>query len=329
MKLLVAALLLTVSAVAAQAETLTIYTDRPTDRLQPLAEQFKASKGVDVVIIEKAYADILAQVTAEGATTPADLIFTKDLVFLSDLTNKGLLQPLTNASVKARVAPAMKDPNDNWVAVTYRARTLVYDPTRVNPSEVANYEDLADAKWAGRVCLRTSKGTYNVALIASLVHHKGEAQAKNIMSGILDNLATDVFPNDIAMMTAMANGVCDIGIANTYYLAGMVQQNPNFPIKPLFANQGTTGVHVNGSGIGVVKYSKKAALAQEFISLMLQEPAQLHLSSSHLEYPAALDVAPNTLIKDWGTFKADATSWSAIGEQVPAAQRIIKELDYK
>ncbi|WP_295901745.1 extracellular solute-binding protein [uncultured Bdellovibrio sp.] len=329
MKLLVAALLLTVSTVAAQAETLTIYTDRPTARLQPLADQFKAEKGVDVVIVEKAYADVLAQLQTEGAATPADLIFTKDLVFLSDLTNKGLLQPLTNASVKSSVAPAMKDQNDHWVAVTYRARTLVYDSSRVKASELSNYEDLADAKWAGRVCMRTSKGTYNVALIASLVHHKGEAQAKNIMSGILDNLAVDVFPNDTAMMTAMANGICDVGIANTYYLAGMVQQNPNFPIKPLFANQDTTGVHVNGSGIGIVKYSQKAALAQEFISLMLQEPAQLHLSSSHLEYPAALGVTPNTLIKDWGTFKADATNWSVIGEQVPAAQRIIKELDYK
>lgn len=329
MKLLVAALLLTVSTVAAQAETLTIYTDRPTARLQPLADQFKAEKGVDVVIVEKAYADVLAQLQTEGAATPADLIFTKDLVFLSDLANKGLLQPLTNASVKSSVAPAMKDQNDHWVAVTYRARTLVYDSSRVKASELSNYEDLADAKWAGRVCMRTSKGTYNVALIASLVHHKGEAQAKNIMSGILDNLAVDVFPNDTAMMTAMANGICDVGIANTYYLAGMVQQNPNFPIKPLFANQDTTGVHVNGSGIGIVKYSQKAALAQEFISLMLQEPAQLHLSSSHLEYPAALGVTPNTLIKDWGTFKADATNWSVIGEQVPAAQRIIKELDYK
>ncbi|WP_374077982.1 extracellular solute-binding protein [Bdellovibrio bacteriovorus] len=329
MKLLVAALLLTVSAVAAQAETLTIYTDRPTARLQPIVDQFKADKGVEVVVVEKPYADIVAQIESEGAATPADLIFTKDLVFLSDLTNKGLLQPLTNAAVKARVAPAMKDLNDHWVAVTYRARTLVYDSTRVNPSEVANYEDLADAKWAGRVCMRTSKGTYNVALIASLVHHKGEAQAKNIMSGILENLAVDVYPNDTAMMTAMANGICDIGIANTYYLAGMVQQNPNFPIKPLFANQDTTGAHVNGSGIGVVKYSQKAALAQEFIALMLQEPAQLHLSSSHLEYPAAVGVTPNTLIKDWGTFKADATNWSVIGEQVPAAVRIIKELDYK
>ncbi|MBV2168674.1 MAG: extracellular solute-binding protein [Bdellovibrio sp.] len=329
MNKLIAALLLTVSAVAAHAETLTIYTDRPTARLQPLADQFKAQTGTEIIIVEKPYAEIVAQVTAEGENTPADLIFTKDLVFLSDLTQKGLLQPLTSMAVKSRVAPAMKDQNDHWVAVTYRARTLVYDSSRVKPSEISSYEDLAAPQWAGRVCLRTSKGTYNVALIASLVHHKGEAAEKDLMASILDNLAADVFPNDIAMMTAMANGVCDVGISNTYYLAQMLVQNPNFPVKPLFANQDSTGVHVNGSGIGVVTYSKKAALAQEFISLMLQEPAQLHLSSSHLEYPAALGVTPNTLIKDWGTFKADATNWSVIGEQVPAANRIIKELDYK
>ncbi|WII73500.1 extracellular solute-binding protein [Bdellovibrio sp. 22V] len=328
MKMLIAALLVSMTVVA-QAETLTIYTDRPTARLQPIVDQFKADKGVEVVVVEKPYADIVAQLEAEGANSPADLIFTKDLVFLSDLTNKGLLQPLTSAAVKSRVAPAMKDANDHWVAVTYRARTLVYDSSRVNPSEISSYEDLANPKWAGRVCMRTSKGTYNVALIASFVHHKGETTAKNIVAGILENLAVDVYPNDTAMMTAMANGICDVGIANTYYLAGMVQQNPNFPVKVLFANQDSTGAHVNGSGIGIAKNSQNAALAQDFISLMLQEPAQLHLSSSHLEYPAAVGVTPNTLIKDWGTFKADATSWSVIGESVPAAVRIIKELDYK
>ncbi|MEN0059786.1 MAG: extracellular solute-binding protein [Bdellovibrio sp.] len=329
MKNLIAVFVVGLSALTVQAETLTIYTDRPTARIQPLADQFKAEKGVDVVIIEKAYADIVAQIESEGASTPADLIFTKDLVFLSDMTQRGLLQPLTNASVKARVSPGMKDVNDNWVAVTYRGRTIVYDPSQVNPAEISSYEDLADPKWAGRLCLRTSKGTYNVALIASFVHHKGEAAAKDLVAGLLDNLATDVFPNDTAMMTAMANGVCGVGIANTYYLGQMLAQNPNFPIKPLFANQNSTGTHVNGSGIGVVKHSKKAALAQEFIALLLAEPAQLHLSSSHMEYPAAVGVTPDTLIKDWGLFKVDPTSWSVIGEQVPAARRIIQELEYK
>lgn len=329
MKKVFVALLLSILSTTVFAETLTIYTDRPTARVQPIADQFKAQTGIDVIIIEKAYADILTQVQAEGEATPADLIFTKDLVFLSDLTNKGLLQPMVSSAVKGRVVPAMKDVNDNWIGITYRARTLVYAPDRVQPSEISDYADLADAKWAGRVCMRTSKGTYNVALIASLVHHKGETAAKNIMSGILDNLAVDVFPNDTAMMEAMAKGVCDIGIANTYYLAGILQQKPNFPVKPLFANQNSTGTHVNGSGIGIVKYSKKAALAEQFISLMLTEENQLWLSGSHMEYPAATGVVPNTLIKDWGVFTADTTPWSVIGESVSTAKEIIRDLEYK
>ncbi len=329
MKKVFVALLLSVLSTTAFAETLTIYTDRPTARVQPIADQFKAQTGVDVVIIEKAYADILTQVQTEGESTPADLIFTKDLVFLSDLTNKGLLQPLVSTAVKSRVVPAMKDVNDNWIGITYRARTLVYAPDRVQPSEISDYADLADAKWAGRVCMRTSKGTYNVALIASLVHHQGETAAKNIISGILDNLAVDVFPNDTAMMEAMAKGICDIGIANTYYLAGILQQKPNFPVKPLFANQNTTGTHINGSGIGIVKYSKKSALAEQFIGLMLTEENQLWLSGSHMEYPAATGVVPDTLIKDWGVFKTDATPWSVIGESVSAAKEIIRDLEYK
>ncbi|UOF00946.1 extracellular solute-binding protein [Bdellovibrio reynosensis] len=328
MKKLVVALLVSVSAVA-NAETLTILTDRPAVRLQPLVEQFKKEKGVDVIVVEKAYADMETQLVAEGTAPTADLIYIKDLVLLDKAVKKDLFQPLTNASVKARVLPAMKDHNDNWVAVSYRARTLVYDASRVDVSDIKSYEDLADSKFAGRICLRTSGGTYNVALIANLVVNKGETAAKDIFAGILSNLATDVFKNDTLMMQAIATGVCDIGIANTYYLGQAVAANPNFPVKPLFVNQDSTGVHTNGTGVGVVKHSQKAALAQEFIALMLTDSAQLHLSSQHMEYPAAVGLTANTLIANWGTFKVDAANWSIVGEQVPAAERIIKELDYK
>lgn len=328
MKKLVVALLVSLSAVA-HAETLTILTDRPAARLQPLVEQFKAEKGVDVIVVEKAYPDMEAQLIAEGTAPTADLLYTKDLVLLDKAVKKDLFQPLTNASLKSRVLPAMKNHDDLWVAVSFRARTLVYDSTRVNPTELKSYEDLADSKWAGRVCLRTSKGTYNVALIANFVANKGETAAKDLVAGILSNLATDVFPNDTAMMTAMANGICDVGIANTYYLGQMLAANPNLPIKPLFANQDSTGVHTNGAGVGIVKNSAKTALAQEFIALMLQDANQLHLSGQHMEYPAVTGLLPNTLIKDWGTFKADTANWSLIGEHVPSAERIIKELDYK
>lgn len=326
MKKLVVALLVSVSAVA-HAETLTILTDRPAVRLQPLVEQFKAEKGVDVIVVEEAYDKMEARLAADPSA--ADLIYVKDLVLLDKAVKKDLFQPLTNASVKAKVLPAMKDHNDLWVAVSFRARTMVYDASRVDVSDIKSYEDLADSKFAGRICLRTSKGTYNVALIANLVVNKGETAAKDIFAGILSNLAADVFPNDTAMMNAIATGVCDIGIANTYYLGQMLAANPNFPVKPLFANQETTGVHTNGAGVGIAKNSQKAALAQEFIALMLTDSAQLHLSSQHMEYPAAVGLTANTLIANWGTFKVDAANWSIVGEQVPAAERIIKELDYK
>ncbi len=327
MKALIAALILSAS-VGAQATTLTVYTDRPTARIQPVADQLKAAKGVDVVIVEKNYADIAALLEQEGANTTADVIFVKDLVFLKDLTNKGALQPL-NSAVKARVPTALKDKDNNWVAISFRARTIVYDPSRVNPSELSTYEDLADPKWAGRLCMRTSKGTYNVALIASFVHHLGAGKAKVVTAGILDNLANDVSPNDTTMMTEMANGICDVGISNTYYLGQVLNQNPNFPIKPFFANQETTGTHINGAGAGVSKYSKNADLAEEFIGLMLEEKNQLAISGAQMEYPAAKGVSPNTLIKDWGSFKVDLTNWTDIGDSVPEANSIIKDLNYK
>lgn len=317
------------ASLSASATTLTVYTDRAAARLAPIAEAFKNATGADVNVVELPYADMMARIEAEGSANAADLLFVKDLVFLADLKNRDLLQPLTSDALNNRVLPQMKDKDNKWIGITFRARTLVYDPSRVSPTELSSYEDLATDDWAGRVCMRTSKGTYNVALIANFVQNHGEAEAKNLTDKILSNLAADVFPNDTAMMTAIANGVCDVGIANTYYLGQMLSQNPNFPIKPLFANQNSTGVHTNGTGIGVTKNSKNAALAEKFISTLLDEPAQLHLSSAHMEYPAAVNVSANTVINTWGSFKVDQTNWSDLGPHIPAANNIIKELEYK
>jgi iron(III) transport system substrate-binding protein len=329
MKKLFFACAILLASLSASAATLTVYTDRAADRLTPIVAAFKAATGTDVTVVELPYADMIARIEAEGPANAADLLFVKDLVFLADLKKRDLLQPLTSEALNNRVLPQMKDKDNKWIGISFRARTLVYDPSRVNPSEISSYEELANDDWAGRVCMRTSKGTYNVALIANFVQNHGEAQAKELTDKILANLGADVFPNDTAMMTAIANGVCDIGIANTYYLGQMLNQNPNFPIKPLFANQNSTGVHTNGTGIGVTKTSKNAALAEKFISALLDEPAQLHLSAAQMEYPAAVNVTPNTVINTWGSFKVDQTNWSDLGEHVPAANNIIKELEYK
>ena len=328
MKNVLVGLLASVLTQAALAD-LTLYTDRPTSRLLPAAQKFEALTGEKVVIVEAAYPQLVERLKTEGATTPADLLMTKDLVNLVDATERHLFQPFTMTEALLKVSPSMRDPQNLWTAITFRVRSLVYDPSRVNPSEISSYADLANAKWAGRLCLRTSRGGYNEALASYLIAQNGVEGAKTILSGWVDNLATNVFPNDISMLEAIAAGTCDVGISNHYYLAQVVAQNPNFPIRMHFLEQNAGGVHTNGTGIGILKTSGKRNLAQKFIELLLTDEFQLQISAGHFDYPAVQGLTPSSLIKDWGTFKADSRTWSEIGTHLPAARQIFSEIGYK
>lgn len=307
---------------------LTIYTDRPTDRIRPIAEIFTAKTGLKVTIVEEAYPTLLKRIQTEGSNSPADLIFTKDLIFLSELARSGHFQSFQSDSIASSVESSMRDPQNLWTAVSKRARTIMYNPNRVQASELSTYEDLADLKWAGRLCLRTGKGSYNEALVSSLIVNHGAAKAKEIVAGWVENLAVDPFPNDTKMLEAVANGICDVAIANTYYLARMIAQNPKLPVKAYFSNQNSTGAHINGSGIGVAATSKQAALASQFIEILLQDDVQLSLTGAHFEYPAKINLLPSTLIREWGGFKADSANWSVIGAEAEAARQLIREVEY-
>lgn len=307
---------------------LTIYSDRVKDRFSNAIATFEAQTGQKVVYVEAPYSDILAKLQSEGSKSPADLVMTKDLVYLGELKGKSLLQPMVETAAVKRLHNFMRDQQLNWVGMTFRARSVVYDSTRTNPAEFSTYEDLATDKWAGRLCLRTGTSAYNQALVAHLVATTGEAQAKQTVAGWVANLATSVFPNDNAAMEAVLNGTCDAVIVNHYYLAGMLAKNPNLPLKMAFLNQGQGGVHTNGTGIGLAKSSKQKELAQKFIDIVLSDAVQLEMSTAHMDYPAVAGLTPTTLIKDWGTFKMSPVVWSELAEKVPAAKAIITEVGY-
>lgn len=317
------------AALSAEAKELTVYTDRPLERFQPIAEKFTRETGVGVNFVSLSYADMVKRLDAEGEATPADLLIVKDLVYLGELSESGRFQPMQSQIVANSVAPAMRHPENLWTALTFRARTIVYAADRVDPLSISKYEDLAGSEWEGRLCLRTSRGSYNEALVAHLVALHGKEAAKRIVEGWVANLATDVFPNDTAQIEAIANGVCDVGIVNSYYLANLVKNRPSLPVKILFAEQDGRGVHANGSGIGITKQSKSREFAARFIEALLTNEAQLAISSAHMDYPAKLGLAPDTLIRDWGSFKIDALNWSEISREVPVAREIFREVNYK
>jgi iron(III) transport system substrate-binding protein len=326
---LVAALLTVVLISNVAKAELTIYTDRPTARVQPVADEFAQMTGEQVVIVEMSYSDMLNRLRAEGPSSAADVLFVKDLVYLTELSSLGFFQPLVSTFVDQEIAPQMKDPKNLWTAVTIRARTLVYDPSRVQAGDLKGYEDLADAKWAGRLCLRTSKSAYNEALVAGLIEVHGAAKAKSIVEGWVQNLAVDPLPNDNAVLEAVANGNCDVGLANTYYLGAAIAKNPAFPVRAFFADQSSTGVFGNGTGAGVSAFSTQSALATRFIELLLSEKHQIAMSAANFDYPAKLRLAPTTLVKDWGTPKYNDANWTKVGNHAAHARLLFSDLGYK
>lgn len=318
------------TGLATQAHAdLTIYTDRPTVRVQSIADEFTKATGEKVVIIEEAYGKLLTRLKTEGSASPADIIFVKDLVYLAELSNLGWFQPMNSSVVDQEISPQMRDPKSLWTAVTVRGRTIVYDASRVQASELKGYEDLAHEKWAGRLCLRTGASAYNEALVAGLIEVHGKAKATEIIDGWVQNLAVDPIAGDTGVLEAIANGVCDVGITNTYYLGQMLAKNPAFPVKAYFADQASTGVFGNGTGAGVAVTSKQKALATKFIELMLTDKFQLEMSSSHFDYPAKQGLLPSTLVKEWGTFKYNDANWTAVGSRAEEARELIKTVGYR
>lgn len=307
---------------------LTVLTDRPQTRFATAVAEFEKVTGEKVELIEAAYPDLLKLIEDPSSSVKPDLIVTKDLVYLAELKTKKLLQPLTLTNLMARVPAEMRDSQNHWVALSYRARTIAYDPSRVDASELTTYENLASEQFRGRLCLRTSKSAYNIALTGFLLAKHGEDETRSILQGWLDNLAAPVFSSDTRVLEEIAKGTCDVGIVNHYYLAQLIEQRPNFPVRIAFLNQKEGGVHTNGSGVGLVASSTQNALAQKFVDSLLGDEFQLAYSSAHFDYPVVQGLTASTLIKNWGSFTTGKTSWGEIGELAPKAQELMTEIGY-
>jgi len=314
--------------VSAQAD-LNIYTDRSVELLQPLADEFEAQTGKKINILNGKYSDLVDRLEVEGESTPADLLFFKDMVYMNDLTARGHLKAHSSLQPEALVDSAMRHPENLWTGVTFRPRTLVYNTNKPEAAAARNYVDLIDETFKGKLCLRTSSSTYNVALVSSLIHNMGYDEAKKMIEAWVANLSPAApTSDDTKALEAIAEGQCDVGLVNSYYLVRKLRDNPNFPVALTFAGQENGGVHTNGSGIGMSVHSQKTDEAATFIDFILSDRAQLHLSTGPGFYPVKKDLLPQHLAQDWGLFKKDQVNWSVLGLQHANAKRLFKEVGY-
>lgn len=301
---------------------LTLYTDRPATTTQIIASAFKAKTGVDINIVELKSSELIARLKSEGAqTNGADVIFVKDLVYLNQIDAGGFFQAY-NSSVAQNVKPLMK--SKNWTGITYRARTVIYNSLSVDPSSIKSYDNLS------QLCLRTSQSSYNEALIANFLSDLGASRTQQILQDWMQNLAADPLADDNAVIKAVADGTCGVGVVNTYYVGRALSVDPNLPVGLTFVGIDGKGTHTNGSGAGISAASKQKDLANQLLEVMLSPEVQSQIVSLTFEFPANSQVShPNPTVNSWMGFKMNATSWESLAPFIQQSVSAMKSVNYK
>jgi iron(III) transport system substrate-binding protein len=315
-------------AALGEAGELVVYSARSHYGQEPAMEAFTKKTGIQIQSLGGETGQLFERLKAEGDRTPADVLITVDAGNLWNAARAGLLARVDSPEIQASIPAHLRDPENRWVGLTVRARTIMYNTQRVKPDELSTYEALGDPKWRGRVCLRTSGHVYNQSLLATMIKRYGEPKTEALVRGWVANNPT-LINGDTKILEAMAAGQCDVGLTNTYYLGRIVAKDPSFPVAPFWANQQTTGTHINISGAGVTAHSKNRADAIKLIEFLTSPEAQQLFADSNFEYPANPQAAVSPILAKWGKFKQDDTNVAAAGEFQAAATRLADRAGYK
>lgn len=310
------------------AEEVVVYSARIEKLIKPMFDAFTAETGIEVKYFTANEAELFERLKAEGPNTPADVFMTVDAGNLWLAEHAGLLQGFASSTIAANIPSHLRARDNLWVGLAVRARPIMYSTERVRPSDLSTYEALADSKWQGRLCLRTSQKVYTQSLVATMIKTFGEPRAEEIVRGWMAN-EPRIFNSDSKILEAIAAGQCDVTMANTYYLARLKADNPDFPVAVFWPNQQDRGVHVNISGAGITKHAKHREQAIKLLEFLSSSKAQNLYADGNYEYPANLAVQPASLIAAWGSFKADTVDVAAAGEFQVAAVKLMDRAGYR
>jgi iron(III) transport system substrate-binding protein len=323
-RLLTALALTLIGSTAAQAaDEVVVYSSRIDELIKPVFDAYTAKTGVQVKFITDKEAPLMQRIKAEGENATADLLLTVDAGNLWQAEQMGILQPFTSKIIDTNIPLQYRSSAHQWTGLSLRARTIAYSTDRVKPADLSTYEALADKQWEGRLCLRTAKKVYNQSLTATLIETHGAEKTEKIIKGWVNNLSTDVFSDDIAVLEAINAGQCDVGIVNTYYYGRLHKQKPDLAVKLFWPNQGDRGVHVNLSGIGLTKHAPHPEAAKALVEWMTTPEAQKIFADINQEFPANPSVPPSAEVASWGKFVADTLPVEVAGKRQAEAIRLM------
>ncbi len=314
---------------AKDSSELTVYTSRQPQLIEPIVEQFTNETGIKVNLLSGNAQELMERIDIEGEDSPADIFMTVDAGVLWQAAERDILAKIDSEILKENIPAHLRDSKNEWFGLSKRARTIVFSSDQFKDNDFSTYEDLADPKWKGKLCLRTSKKVYNRSLIASMIDAYGLDKSKEVVSGWISNLATEVFSNDTNALKAVSSGQCGVTIVNTYYLARLLDDPEYNNLSLFWANQSDRGVHVNISGAGVVKTSKNKKNAVLLLEYLSSNKAQDFYASANKEYPVLIGAKIDESIENWGSFSEHTINVSKLGSLQKEAVFLAQEVGYK
>ena len=326
-----------VPALAQQQGEVNLYSSRHYDSDRALYDAFTRETGIRVRLIEGDADQLIERIRNEGANSPADVFITVDAARLARAADAGVLQPFRSQSVEARVPAGLRDANGMWFAVSQRARVVMYDKQKGAPQGLARYEDLADPKFRGQICVRSAAHPYNVSLAASVLAANGPEKTEEWARGVVANMARPPQGGDRDQFRAIPAGQCGLAIANTYYLAAIgASDRPDDKalferIGVVFPNQapGDRGAHVNISGAGLVKTAPNGEAAKRFLEFLVTDKAQEMFALGNMEYPAVAEAPLHPALRALGSFRGEPVDAARTNAHAAQALQIMQRAGWR
>lgn len=323
------------SAQAAPESEVNVYSARKTELIEPLLKDFTEQTGIKVNLVTGKDDALIKRLQVEGKGSPADVLITVDAGRLYRAKAAGLLQAVNSDTLNGAVPANLRDSDQQWFGISMRARPIFYVKGKVDPKELSTYEALSDAKWKGRICIRSSSNIYNQSLIGSMLEANGTEVTEQWAKGLVANMARPPAGGDTDQLRAAAAGVCDIAIANTYYYGRLIKSDKadNNAVADKLAifwpNQNDRGTHVNVSGIGVTKAAKNTDSAIKLMEFLVSNQSQSWYAKTNNEYPVIGGGAIDPVLAAWGEFKRDDVALTKLGENNRQALELMDRAGWK
>lgn len=334
-KYLVASVFATLTGILTCFAELHVYSHRHYGTDEKVNQLFTEKTGIEVKVVNADADQLIERLRSEGESSPADVLITVDAGRIQRAATEGLLQPVSSKTLLEKTPAKLRSAEGLWYPFTLRMRGIVVSNDRDLDGEITTYEDLAKPEWRGRLLARSSSSSYNQALLSSIVIALGEEKAKTWAAGVVNNFARPPQGGDRDQIKAVAAGLADVAITNSYYLGLLLNSDDEADrqagqaVRLIFPNQEGRGAHTNISAAGVVKTSDKVAEATQYLEFLVSDEVQKLYANETYEHPVSMNLSLSPQLKAWGTFKADKEALPKLGEAYPAAIRIFDQVGWK